>query len=615
MPDAPLAAVLRYARGLADRYREETDGALLRHFVAENDEWAFAEIVRRHGPLVMGVCRRVLRHHQDAEDAFQAVFLALAQRAASVRKHQSLGAWLHGAAHRTAKVAARAAARRRRHELGAEPMREKAQGVDAAIREAIALLDEAVQTLPDACRGAFVLCCLEHRSTAEAARALGASEGAVRTRLSRARTLLRRALEARGVGLPAVLAAAALAHRGAGAAVPAALASSTARLATLLAAGGDAAGAVSVRVAALMKGVKTAMISTRLTAATLVALAAVLGAIGPVGTAADRPDDPKQPVAAPGPAGAVPGGRLLLMREGGFTVLAPDGKELAAVTIGPRIDVPGEGRLSPDGKRVAYLVNVNGAGEGTARTTRVAVRDLDGGKFATTTTIDVDAEDLCWVPDGRSLVATTCEPGEGKPLRAEHVRIDLATRTVSKLPWPPDLVPVDWSADGKSVVVDRDGPTPATRRLALMTADGKRVTDLTAYDAGTWGGVARLSPDGKKLLYSDVPPDVQDDHHGMTRRLYVLDVATRKKAEVAGVPLNATVFWCCWSPDGKRIAYTWRQRHAELAKKETLSDEDAAIETEMFLIVAAADGSNAKTVASVKTNDARGMPFEAIDWR
>ncbi|HYH65552.1 MAG TPA: hypothetical protein VD866_12720, partial [Urbifossiella sp.] len=220
----------------------------------------------------------------------------------------------------------------------------------------------------------------------------------------------------------------------------------------------------------------------------------------------------------------------------------------------------------------------------------------------------------CWARDGRSLVATCCEPGEANP-RAEHVRIDLATQTVTRLPWPADVVLVDWSADGRHVVVAREGETLATSRLALMTPDGTRVTDLTTYDGRAWGGVARLSPGGKTLLYSDVPPGATDNRHGMTRRLYALDVATKRKAEVAGVPLNATVFWCCWSPDGKRIAYTWRQRHAALAGKEEVSGEDAAVETEMFLIVADADGSNARTVASVKTGDARGMPFEAIDWR
>ena len=98
-----------------------------------------------------------------------------------------------------------------------------------------------------------------------------------------------------------------------------------------------------------------------------------------------------------------------------------------------------------------------------------------------------------------------------------------------------------------------------------------------------------------------------------------MDLATKKKTEVAEVPENATVFWSCWSPDGKKIAYTWRQRHDDVAKK--LADKqvpdpaDVAVETEAFLIVADADGSNAKTIASGKTDNALDMPLLAIDWR
>ncbi|HEX4611841.1 MAG TPA: hypothetical protein VH092_26840, partial [Urbifossiella sp.] len=82
---------------------------------------------------------------------------------------------------------------------------------------------------------------------------------------------------------------------------------------------------------------------------------------------------------------------------------------------------------------------------------------------------------------------------------------------------------------------------------------------------------------------------------------------------------NATVFGCCWSPDGKNIAYTWRQRHAaladKLARRESLSGEEVATETEMFLIVAGADGANPRTVASVKGNGVMDQPFQGIDWR
>jgi Tol biopolymer transport system component len=343
--------------------------------------------------------------------------------------------------------------------------------------------------------------------------------------------------------------------------------------------------------------------------------ATILVAVGLVAFAAGRPEDPKPPAIKPVPADAPPtGGRLLLLREDGFTVLSPDGKKLLAGKAGPRDADSGWAWLSPDGKRVAYLISFGDS----ERQPRVMVRDLDGGKFATS--IDVNAMHLLWAPDGRSLVATSYLEEKWSPLKTEHVRIDLVARTVSKLAWPDDVFPVDWSADGKSVVVVREGKTRPTGHLGLMTADGKQVTELTALrDANVWSGAGRrLSPDGKKLLYADAPPE-GPDRHGMTRRLYVMDLETKKATEVAGVPLNATVHFACWSPDGKRIAYTWRQRHGERveewAKKQVLEHADVAVETEMFLIVADADGSNAKTIASAKTNNALEVPLRASDWR
>jgi Tol biopolymer transport system component len=153
-----------------------------------------------------------------------------------------------------------------------------------------------------------------------------------------------------------------------------------------------------------------------------------------------------------------------------------------------------------------------------------------------------------------------------------------------------------------------------------MTADGKQVTELIDLrSADDWSGAGRrLSPDGKKLLFADAPPEGPDRHH-LNRRLYVMDLATKKVTEVSEVPENATVFWSCWSPDGKKIAYTWRQRHDDVVKK--LADKpvadpgDVAVETEAFLIVADADGSNAKTIATGKTDNALDMPLLAIDWR
>jgi|GEM_PF-6661009 len=283
MATALVGTVLRHIRSLAAdcKISEQTDGALLRAFLGDNDQAAFEALLRRHGPMVLRVCLRTLGHAHDAEDALQATFLLLARKAKSIRKRESLASWLHGVAHRMATHAKRAAARRHRHESRANPTPPRDPALNAAWQELQVLLDEEIAGLPEALRAPFILCCLENKSSAEAARQLGLEEGTVRNRLSRARKLLQERLTRRGVSLIAVLAAAALGTNGASAAVCRSLVASTAQAATEIAGGQAAmAGLVSTKVAALTEGVLKAMILTKLKATAVVLLAVALAGTG-----------------------------------------------------------------------------------------------------------------------------------------------------------------------------------------------------------------------------------------------------------------------------------------------------------------------------------------------
>jgi RNA polymerase sigma factor (sigma-70 family) len=269
-----LTAAVRHARALATRHdtTNQTDGDLLRAFAAAGDGDAFAVLVKRHGPLVLGVCRRVLHRLHDAEDAFQATFVLLAQRAVALKSCASLAGWLHGVAYRMAKNAQRAAARRRRHEGEAEPATLRSAAGEAEWQEVQAILDEEIQRLPATYREPFVLCCLENHSRTEVARRLGVKEGTIWSRLTGARQRLRDRLARRGVALSAVLAALALA-RPANAAVPSRLAVSTVSAAV---GGISAVGTLSPSVAALVKGANRIMILTRTKAILLGVLTAGL---------------------------------------------------------------------------------------------------------------------------------------------------------------------------------------------------------------------------------------------------------------------------------------------------------------------------------------------------
>jgi RNA polymerase sigma factor (sigma-70 family) len=251
-----------------------SDGQLLESFLARRDPEAFACLVRRHGPMVLGVCRRVLRDLHDADDAFQATFLVLVRRASAVLPRERVGPWLHGVAYRTALKARGLAARRRGREAPLETVNPEAPAV-SEYSDLKQLLDRELTRLPDAYREPVILCDLQGRSRAEAARELGVPEGTVSSRLARGRHLLGRRLARQGIG-PAAMAAL-LATQAATAAPPPALTAATVSAAIAVAAGNT--GAVSATVAALMQGVIRTMFLGKLKTFSVLALVTALAVL------------------------------------------------------------------------------------------------------------------------------------------------------------------------------------------------------------------------------------------------------------------------------------------------------------------------------------------------
>jgi RNA polymerase sigma factor (sigma-70 family) len=277
----------------------QTDGQLLARFAATRDEASFAALVRRHGPMVLGVCRRVLGHFHDAEDAFQATFLVLATKAASVVKRESVSCWLHGVAYHTALRAGAALGRRRARERQVDDMPHP-QVMPAEAQDWLPLLDRELNRLPEKYRAAIVLCDLEGRSRREAARLLRLPEGTLSSRLATGRQMLAKRLAGCGVALSGGALAVTLAQGTASAQVPLALAGSTVK-ASLLVAAGQAAG-VSTPAAVLMKGVMKAMLLKKLRMAIgAVMVLVALGTVGiayqaAVGAGAARAAPPDKPV-------------------------------------------------------------------------------------------------------------------------------------------------------------------------------------------------------------------------------------------------------------------------------------------------------------------------------
>jgi RNA polymerase sigma factor (sigma-70 family) len=390
-----LSRVLQHLRGtLADHDAAAwTDADLLTAYARRHEEAAFETLVRRHGSMVLGVCRRVLGNAHDAEDAFQATFLVLVRKASGLRSPAVLANWLYGVAHRTALEARRARAKRRAKEARVARPTQTPPDIWEDLRP---ILDQELERLPEKYRAVLVLCDLEGQSRKEAARQLGCPEGTVASRLARARMILAKRLARHGLAVSGGGLAAALGTEAA--AVPRVVVSATLQAAARFAAGRAAAGVLSTEVAALTERVLKTMLLNKLRTVGLLVLGAFFIGGGALalclhGLGAQAPSRPEEPSAArgrPGPRQALtdrhgdplPQGALARLGTMRFRLgngvyhmaLAPDGK--TAVSVGGnawtqfwdvatgreirRIDWKhgGGGRLtaySPDGRLVATV--------------------------------------------------------------------------------------------------------------------------------------------------------------------------------------------------------------------------------------------------------------------
>jgi RNA polymerase sigma factor (sigma-70 family) len=508
MATAQLGTLMRHIKGLAAGCAgpHRTDRQLLDDFASRRDESAFAGLVGRHGPMVLGACRRLLRHEQDAEDAFQATFLTLARHPGSVRRREALASWLYGVAYRTAMKAKRSAARRRNHEARLRDRRPPA-APSPTWDDVQAVLDEEIQRLPESFRSAFVFCVLDGKTVPAAAAELGVKEGTLSWRLARARQRLRQRLARRGIQLSAVLAALALAREAGRAAVPAALAGATVRFGLSAAAGGPAA-AIPSHVAALAAGVTRAMCLSK--AKTATALLVVLGLVVAGASALTRralatPPEAAKPQAGARPSAAVkpgPAGEKDGRVEVRGRVLDPEGKPVPGAKL---VFVYASAEKAPDkiwatsaadgGFQFSFARTIADPGFGNAWDHTYVVAAAEGHGFAWARVRPETAGDLTLrlVKDDVQIRGRVLDL-QGKPVAGATVRIDdelLVPAGGGNGPVGADLTglrsagfarmfpPVKTGADGRFQVagVGRErvatlrveGPTIATQQVKAVT--------------------------------------------------------------------------------------------------------------------------------------------------
>jgi RNA polymerase sigma factor (sigma-70 family) len=509
-----------------------SDTQLLEQYVTHQDAASFEVLVWRHGAMVLGLCRRVLREEHEAEDAFQATFLVFARKANSVGSGESVGSWLYKVAYRVA-LRLRSAAQKRptQGEHPEEPATPE-QSDEAVWRDLRPVLDDEIARLPEKYRAPFVLCYLQGRTNEEAALELGCPKGTILSRLARGREWLRDRLTQRGLAPAAVALALNLSCQAASAVVPATLAQSTVAVAIPFAAG-TTTELLPAHIAALAEGVIRTMIATKfkIAAAMLVTLSVLGTGIGLAAFAAGgqertRPASPTPPAAERGadrnvpqerekpaerqpttgqrpPQGPVVRGKVVEVAKDGksFTVETPAVERGAQpakypIKINDKTTVTYNG-VGTDGATptVGYLASVSFPDTPGDTASAVTFDGQAAGRHAPDVTgTFAGAKEGGTKQDARVLLVEVRQGGRGTEPKTEQIHLDEKTvLTFSNV--GPDGAKLT-SGLGMQVWYTDDGKTAAVVKFIGTAVEGRR--DRPEPDKR--GKVVGVTDEGRALL-------------------------------------------------------------------------------------------------------------------
>lgn len=517
-------------RVLADASAAATDGMLLQRFIDANDERAFSTILDRHGPMLLGLCRRLLPGNDLADDVVQATFLVLARKARSIRRRDNLAGWLYGVARRLIRAAQRSeAARRQRERLAA-----RAEGTrEAGWDDLLGVLDEELQHLSARYREPLLLCYLEGRTQDEAAVHLGWSVATVRRRLERGRDVLRARMVRRGATLGAGLLASLVAPSAVRAVVTAEL-----RQAVLaIAASASRPAAVAPTILMLANGELRMALFTKCILGSIFALAVAAVLTASAWSTGDPPLAALQPPPPDRQAALAPAAQLKAPAPGRdlFGDPLPEGAAARLGTVELRHGPFGSSvQFTPDGK---HLISLGGGwirrwdlATGHARV-NLGERRPTGRRYSCQlVTADGKRAIICRMGDEPGAVDCACTEYDletGKASRDYHLEVADAASGVAA----PQLL----SPDGKLIA-------GFYREIRLWRTSDGTLAHRFPIDEGRFMAMV-FAPDGKKIFAAD---DVHTIH--------VFDLASGKEQRTFGVPNVHGVTALAIAPDGKRLA-------------------------------------------------------------